>query len=240
MKSKFKQFIFFIFSPLLVKRAVAIIKERNNKRYGLSEEISFAFSSLLRIKKIELNIKPLQVESEIFSLINKIRKRKPRIVCEIGTASGGVLYLLTRFSSPSATIISIDLPQGKFGGGYPGWKIPIYSSFTQNNQKMHLIRSDSHKSETLEKLKSILSDKKIDFLFIDGDHTYEGVKKDFEMYKALVQEGGIIAFHDIVYGPEKNTGGVPIFWQEIKKDFSYEEIVNDWNQGGYGIGIIYN
>jgi len=34
----------------------------------------------------------------------------------------------------------------------------------------------------LKKIKAILRDKKVDFLFIDADHSYEGVKKDFEMY----------------------------------------------------------
>jgi predicted O-methyltransferase YrrM len=43
-----------------------------------------------------------------------------------------------------------------------------------------------------------LKDNKVDFLFIDADHSYEGVKKDFEMYSPLVRKGGIIAFHDII------------------------------------------
>jgi hypothetical protein len=33
-------------------------------------------------------------------------------------------------------------------------------------------------------------------LFIDGDHRYEGVRRDFEMYSPLVGAGGLIAFHD--------------------------------------------
>jgi len=48
--------------------------------------------------------------------------------------------------------------------------------------------------------------KRGDFLFIDGDHTYEGVEGDFEMYSPLVRRGGIIAFHDIVPGPPENVG----------------------------------
>jgi len=35
-----------------------------------------------------------------------------------------------------------------------------------------------------------------DFIFIDGDHTYEAVKKDFEDWYPLTKPGGFIAFHD--------------------------------------------
>jgi hypothetical protein len=51
-------------------------------------------------------------------------------------------------------------------------------------------------------------DKKIDYLFIDGDHNYEAVKNDFEDWFPHVSEGGIIAFHD----SSANRGG-PFFWK---------------------------
>jgi predicted O-methyltransferase YrrM len=41
-----------------------------------------------------------------------------------------------------------------------------------------------------------MQDIKIDFLFIDGDHSYEGVKKDFELYSTLLSDKGIIVIHD--------------------------------------------
>ncbi|MCS7366302.1 MAG: class I SAM-dependent methyltransferase [archaeon YNP-WB-062] len=67
----------------------------------------------------------------------------------------------------------------------------------------------------------------MDFLFIDGDHTYEGVKKDFEMYSPLVRGGGIIAFHDIVQHPPETGCEVSGFWNEIKLRYKYREIVED-------------
>jgi hypothetical protein len=42
----------------------------------------------------------------------------------------------------------------------------------------------------------IRQDIKIDFLFIDGDHSYEGVKLDFELYSNLLSENGVIMIHD--------------------------------------------
>ena len=79
----------------------------------------------------------------------------------------------------------------------------------------------------------------MEFLFIDGDHSYEGVKDDFSKYAKFVKPGGIVAFHDIVPGPPENVGGVPKFWGEIRQNFRHVEIVEDWNQGGCGIGVIY-
>ena len=38
--------------------------------------------------------------------------------------------------------------------------------------------------------------KHLDLLFIDGDHSYEGVKADWEAYKHFLKPGSIIVFHD--------------------------------------------
>lgn len=38
---------------------------------------------------------------------------------------------------------------------------------------------------------------RIDMLFIDGDHSYEGVKKDWDLYSPLLKSGSIVVFHDI-------------------------------------------
>ncbi len=49
-------------------------------------------------------------------------------------------------------------------------------------------------TEAIEDLNKI--EDKIDFLFIDGDHSYEGVKKDWELYSSLLKSGSLVAFHD--------------------------------------------
>lgn len=218
---------------LVLPYAVLKIKILNTKDYNLDILLNFSFNDLARF------IEPSQVRDEILESLKILDNVKPKIMLEIGTANGGTLFLFSHIASRDATILSVDLPAGMFGGGYPIWKIPLYKSFALSDQKIQLIRADSHRHSTLERIKSILNEKEIDFLFIDGDHTYEGVKKDFEMYSSLVKNAGVIAFHDIVPGPTENVGGVPEFWQEIKSEYKYLEIVKDWNQGGYGIGLIY-
>lgn len=180
-----------------------------------------------------------QVRSEIIQLTELIGQRRPKTVVEIGTAQGGTLILWCRQADPHATIVSIDLPGGIHGGGYPYWKSWIYRRFPLAAQKLHLLRGDSHQPEMLARLKSVLpGDGKVDFLFIDGDHTYDGVKADFEMYSGLVRPGGLIVFHDICKHPEALNCHVDRFWQELKNERHAREFVHDSNQGTCGIGVI--
>jgi predicted O-methyltransferase YrrM len=179
------------------------------------------------------------MKEEITELMKVLAKRKPRFLLEIGTARGGTLFLFTRVSSSDALIISVDLPGGLFGGGYPEWRKLFYESFAIHKQKMHLIRADSHALSTLNMVENILEGRKLDFLFIDGDHTYKGVKTDFEIYSKLVGKGGIIAFHDVCPHPPQTGCEVNLFWREIKDKYEYIEIVRDWKQGWAGIGVLY-
>ncbi|HEU03682.1 MAG TPA: hypothetical protein ENH95_00935, partial [Nitrosopumilus sp.] len=187
------------------------------------------------------SIEPLQKKEEIKTLLKILKKYPSKNFLEIGTASGGTFFLLTKIADPKANIISIDLPQGAFGGElYPNSNMSIYESFANAKQKIHLIRSNSHEKSTLEKTKRILNSKKLDFLLIDGDHTYKGVKKDFEMYRGLVRKEGIIAFHDINKGPKKNVGEVIKFWKKIKSEYPSFEIIDFHSGEGYGLGFILN
>ena len=61
----------------------------------------------------------------------------------------------------------------------------------------------------------VLQDIKIDFLFIDGDHSYEGVKRDFELYTQLLTENGVILIHDTDENYENNL----IVSEDAKKDY---------------------
>lgn len=220
-----------LLTPIILRK----MKGEMEKIDDLYKAVSFAFS----FRYLTFSISPFQVEYEITKLLEILNELRPRYILEIGTAQGGTLFLFSRVADPKALIISVDLPGGAFGGGYPEWKMPLFIGFARDDQRIELLRADSHAPSTLGKVKDILGDDPLDFLFIDGDHTYDGVKKDFEMYSPLVREGGIIAFHDIVPGPPENVGGVPRFWAEVKRSYRHLEIVKSWNQGGYGIGVIY-
>ena len=178
-------------------------------------------------------IAPIQSRNEFISLLRTISNSRPARLLEIGTASGGTLFMFTRIASDEARIVSVDLPGGTFGGGYPPRKIPLYNAFALPGQRLKLIRADSHATETFEQVKDCFDEQPVDFIFIDGDHTYEGVRKDFEMYKKLIKNGGFIAFHDTEYAE-----GVSRFWSEIKGQYENKwEFISDKGPR-YGIGLL--
>lgn len=236
---------FMLLGLVLAKFEESKLRKKLVKALTLEDLIDLAFSlkfiPLLPTKPSfnPFSIQPTQDKEEISQLLRILVKRKPKIVLEIGTSRGGTLFLFSRVAAPDANLISIDLPEGPFGGGYPIWKIPFYGSFALANQKIHLLRMNSHNETTLRELESTLDGLDVDFLFIDGDHSYEGVKKDFQMYSELVKPGGIIAFHDIVPHSSKIGLGVDSFWLEIRDKYKHLEIVKDPDQRKFGIGVIF-
>jgi predicted O-methyltransferase YrrM len=182
-------------------------------------------------------IRPFQIRSEISGFLKMVMERRPTNVLEIGTANGGTLFLWTRASAPDATLASIDLPGGDFGEGYPVWKIPLYKSFALPSQTIHLIRANSHAQETVEQLTPIFRQEPLDFLFIDGDHSYDGVKRDFELYSPLVRKGGLIALHDVAVHTD-TTCQVHRLWDELKPLYRSWEFIENPPQGWGGIGVL--
>lgn len=61
----------------------------------------------------------------------------------------------------------------------------------------------------------VLEDIKIDLLFIDGDHSYEGVRKDFDLYSQILSPNGVIMLHDT---DEKYLNSL-IVTEDAKKDY---------------------
>jgi cephalosporin hydroxylase len=222
--------------PIVVPFAIRALRRAAERAAGPSDLIDLA----LDFRLANIDIRAMQVRSEITALAAEVLQLKPRTVLEIGTARGGTLFLWAGLAAPDAMLVSVDLPFGEFGGGYPSFKVPLFRSFARDKQNVALIRGNSHASQTIALIKRHLSGRPVDFLFIDGDHSYEGVAADFEAFSGLVRPGGLIAFHDVVPGRPEAVGGVPRYWQQLKQQWKGEirEFVESWTQGGLGIGTL--
>jgi predicted O-methyltransferase YrrM len=232
IKSKVYSVSFFDAAAFRISKKRLVEQEPNNSPENI-------LSALQKYRGVGYysSIEPAQVDEEFKELLELVKEENPEVVMEIGTMDGGTLYGWTNVSTPDLAI-SLDLPEGKFGGGYPEEKGKLYREFSEKTN-FELVRANSHDPSTKENIKELLEDRKIDFLFIDGDHTYEGVKQDFEMYSDLVRDGGVIAFHDICDHPNNPDCNVDRFWKEISQKYESRELIKDSDQGWAGIGIIW-
>jgi len=124
----------------------------------------------------------IQNPYELKEYLQLVQLQRPAVVVEIGTARGGMLYCFCQLAAPDALIISIDLPGAPNCGGQTGIERSYYSSFIAPGQRITFIPANSHNHSTREALRDALTGRKADVLFIDGDHSYGGVKIDLDMY----------------------------------------------------------
>jgi predicted O-methyltransferase YrrM len=179
--------------------------------------------------------------TEILNLLARVRELNPARICEIGSYAGGTLALFAQVAPPDARLLSLDIQ-------YLNERDWAFREFARPGQTVSTFQADSHQNETLAWVREWLGGAPLDFLFIDGDHSFAGVAQDFAMYAPLVRAGGLVAFHDIVMDNRTrhgtSTGGdvgeVPRFWGELKaKGYATEEFVENPDQDGMGIGLIH-
>lgn len=108
-------------------------------------------------------------------------------VFEFGTYLGRTTYYLT-FASDNTTVFTLDLPldQNPQGGKYLG----IYFRDTAREKFVKQILCNSKDFDPAP------FRKKMNLVFVDGDHSYEGVKNDTEKAYEMLAPGGVIIWHD--------------------------------------------
>ena len=225
---KFRDISRKIRAPFNRRSALNKLMQFHSRQRSIGEIIDMAMDfktrGLYRVDSV-------QQREEILALATAVQAIKPATILEIGTCNGGTLFIWSNLASEC--VITCDLNKNKI-------REELYKSFPPPSSSCEVISlaGDSHEQSFLEKVKQSLNGRKVDFLFIDGDHTEAGVKLDYNMYSPLVRPGGIIAFHDILEKQPVPDNQVYYFWKEIKKSTNTEEFVKDYGQTGFGIGII--
>ena len=141
----------------------------------------------------------IQKEGELVRLIELMSERNLNIVVEIGCYRGGTLYVWQQFAEQ---VYGIDSGKGYYN------EIPYL-----NTHGATAILANSHLKSTKEKLTSFLPGQ-CDLLFIDGDHSENGVRQDVKMYLPFVRHGGLLVMHDIL-DVEVQRGPAAI-WRELE------------------------
>lgn len=170
-----------------------------------------------------------QKRQELAEFLDILSELNPEVIVEIGSYSGGTLYAWQRVA-PNPLVIGMDIvpsdPTFVYQNGLP-----------RGEHGAKMIIGDSRDQPTRDALLEALDGRLIDCLFIDGDHTYEGVRSDYEMYRDLVRPGGLIALHDIVTHNYALHCEVVKLWCEIKDESAIEIVSSEGDHWG-GIGVL--
>lgn len=192
-----------------------------------------------QIVELAINERALQRRGELALLVDLVLDLQPRTVLEIGTCHGGSLAAWCQCATPDARIVSIDLPHGQFGGTDANVHGSHLLSYRREAQDLRLVTGDSHDALIHAAIAPLFTPDGIDFLFIDGDHTYDGVRQDFETYARMVRPGGLIAFHDVAPHDGDARCEVDRLWAEIAPQYEMTwTFRTEGDYAGCGIGVI--
>lgn len=161
-----------------------------------------------------------------------IAELKPKVVVELGTHYGVSFFSFCEAASSysrDSFVYAIDTWEGDPQAGFYG--DGVYQVVKEHQQANHLQNSRLIRS-TFEEAAAHFEAESVDIVHIDGLHTYEAVRKDFETWLPKLRTGGILLFHD--WNVREGDFGVWRLWSQIKQDerFSCIELAN-----GHGLGI---
>jgi hypothetical protein len=175
-----------------------------------------------------------QLEGELKNLLTIAAPGRSYL--EVGARHGDTFYRVMMEMAPGARGVAVDWPGGPWGKAGTDEALRRAMDRLSLLHDVHLLLGSSHWPETVEKTWSLCPDGGFDLVFIDADHSYEGVRRDWELYGPM---GKVVAFHDIVATDQGPKFGVPRLWEELKGrgDLRWKELVAQ--RPGMGIGVLW-
>ena len=158
---------------------------------------------------------------------------QPKLIVELGTHKGTSLFSFAQSAKDNkidVEINAVDTWEGEKHAGFYGEEViegvkDIKEKY-YNEVNINLLR------KTFDEAIDDFEDKSIDILHIDGLHTYEAVKHDFNSWIGKVSNDGIVLFHDIKV--TERGFGVYKLWNELKKKYKTIEFSHS-----FGLGILF-
>lgn len=145
------------------------------------------------------DVKTAQSPFELEALLMVARSVEPRRILEIGTWYGGTLWHWLQMAERVVAIDNLMLDPDS----WHAWA-------AETGCELHVLAGSSHDPAHVAEAERLGP---YDLVFVDGDHTYDSVVRDWDNYVGMVAEGGMIVFHDINPRPGY---GVSEVWDVIR------------------------
>jgi predicted O-methyltransferase YrrM len=195
----------------------------------LSTEQKKALRNIPHLEEIEGWLLLIEA-AELFLMSQKIESPKP-VICEIGTWKGKSSYIFaSALEKKNGFLYSIDPFNGdgdsasrdSYQKEISKLDVSLLRNFEVTMKKYNLWNKVKVLPLLSVDARPKFNEKKIDFLFIDGNHDYEAVKKDYLLWSDLIPSGGMIALHDV--GAVHVNGPRQVMQEFIEKNPQWKDI----------------
>jgi predicted O-methyltransferase YrrM len=142
---------------------------------------------------------------------------------EVGTYMGVSANIIAKVLDPTGILYCVDPFLDRKGSRNPG--LAIAERDLNRNGIIHRVSILKGYSSDMNIQLQIPDD--LDFIFIDGDHRYEGLENDWKIVKSKLRVDGIVCLHDTIIPkeePYRDYGSVKYFQNVILKDMQFKLI----------------
>ena len=160
-----------------------------------------------------------------------IREQRPKVFVELGVHNGFSYFVgcqAIQECGLNTRAFAVDHWMGDAQAGF--FDDSVFQSVVSVNSKYtdfsYLIK------KSFQDALGDFNDNSIDLLHIDGFHSYESVKEDFESWLPKLSKNGIILLHDVHV--RRDSFGVYKFWDYLKSKYNTIEFV-----GSHGLGVLF-
>ena len=169
-----------------------------------------------------------QCAAEMDAFVKLLLDEKVTSYLEIGSKFGGSLRSVGSSLPTGSRIASVDL--NEHGPDLAN----VIADLCAEGQDARLIVGDSHHAHVVRRVRALGA---FDAVFIDGDHSLEGVAADWKNYGLAGCR--IVAFHDINSSVHRS---VPAFWDELKQHYGLHKRIKEicLDSGHNGIGVLWH
>lgn len=172
-------------------------------------------------------IEMAQIESEISSFVALLVQENVKAYLEIGCRYGGSLWYVANRLPKGSRVVGIDVP---IDNAQPQLEACV-ADLKANGYDAHLLIGNSRNKGIIAQAANLGP---YDSIFIDADHTIDGVTADWNNYRQMTR---IVAFHDIAWDglTKRKPIEVSHLWRSIKNDYRHVEFVAEDSEKGIGV-----
>lgn len=155
----------------------------------------------------------------------------PKRIVELGSHSGNSLFCFAQACAEhriNAHLHAVDTWQGDEHAGDYGEE--VYAD-VQSHAREHYPGMITLHRKTFDQVVAEIPPNSVDLLHIDGLHTYEAVKHDFQTWRSRCSDNAVVLFHDTAV--RRDDFGVHRFWEEIIAEHRHFEFLHS-----NGLGVL--